>query len=65
VIGRGGFGQVFKGKLHGTVCAVKEIAISPQNTLKKINHEIGIMGDVRHPNLVALLGAHTTKDLCL
>jgi serine/threonine protein kinase len=62
LIGRGGFGQVYKGKLHGTVCAVKEIAISPQNTLEKIKHEIGIMGDVRHPNLIALLGAHTTKD---
>jgi len=55
-IGKGAFGAVFKGKLFGTDCAVKVIKPSKESTIGEINHEIGIMGDTHHPNLVSLLG---------
>jgi len=56
LIGKGAFGEVFKGKLFGTDCAVKIIKPSLESTIGEINHEIGIMGDTHHPNLVSLLG---------
>jgi len=60
-IGKGGFGEVYRGKLYGTVCAVKQIK-SNENSIEKINHEIGIMGDAHHPNLVCLLGMCKRDD---
>jgi len=55
-IGKGGFGVVFRGRLFGTDCAVKKIKPSKESTIVQINHEIGVMGDTHHPNLVSLLG---------
>jgi len=61
-IGKGGFGEVYRGKLYGTVCAVKHIK-SNENSIEKIYHEIGIMGDAHHPNLVCLLGMCKKDDI--
>jgi serine/threonine protein kinase len=63
IIGKGGFGEVYRGKLYGTVCAVKQIKLSKDNSIEKIHHEIGIMGDAHHPNLVCLLGMCKKDDL--
>uniref|UniRef100_A0A6B2L4X8 Protein kinase domain-containing protein n=1 Tax=Arcella intermedia TaxID=1963864 RepID=A0A6B2L4X8_9EUKA len=54
-IGAGRFGVVFEGDLYGTRCAVKQI-VSNSGDVPLINHEIGIMGDIHHPNIVAFLG---------
>jgi len=62
IIGKGGFGEVYRGKLYGSECAVKQIKLSQENSIEKIHHEIGIMGDVHHPNLVCLLGMCKKED---
>ncbi|KAL3850439.1 hypothetical protein ACJIZ3_012321 [Penstemon smallii] len=59
VIGKGGFGIVYKGKLHdGTRIAVKRMESSLINNkgLNEFKAEIEVLTKVRHRNLVALHG---------
>ncbi|GKD22631.1 receptor-like kinase TMK4, partial [Tanacetum coccineum] len=58
VLGRGGFGVVYKGELHdGTEIAVKRMEISVKGTkgMNEFQAEIGVLTKVRHRHLVALL----------
>ncbi|KAL9240094.1 hypothetical protein vseg_014352 [Gypsophila vaccaria] len=60
VLGRGGFGVVYKGELHdGTKIAVKRMESGAMGTkgLKEFQAEIGVLTKVRHRHLVALLGS--------
>ncbi|EEF41765.1 Protein kinase APK1A, chloroplast precursor, putative [Ricinus communis] len=59
IIGRGGFGVVYKGELHdGTKIAVKRMESSVMGTkgMKEFQAEIAVLSKVRHRHLVALLG---------
>ncbi|KAI7752165.1 hypothetical protein M8C21_022757 [Ambrosia artemisiifolia] len=59
VLGRGGFGVVYKGELHdGTKIAVKRMESGVMGTkgLKEFQAEIAVLTKVRHRHLVALLG---------
>eukprot|EP01018_Ginkgo_biloba_P037530 Gb_04994 [translate_table: standard] len=59
VLGRGGFGVVYKGELHdGTKIAVKrmESAAVSSKGLSEFQAEIAVLTKVRHRHLVALLG---------
>ncbi|KAE8705402.1 putative receptor protein kinase TMK1 [Hibiscus syriacus] len=59
VLGRGGFGTVYKGKLHdGTKIAVKrmESGVVTEKGLAEFKSEIAVLTKVRHRNLAALLG---------
>ncbi|KAL6959631.1 mitogen activated protein kinase [Sarracenia purpurea var. burkii] len=59
ILGRGGFGTVYKGELHdGTKIAVKrmESAVISQKGLAEFKSEIAVLTKVRHRHLVALLG---------
>ncbi|KAI7748807.1 hypothetical protein M8C21_019570 [Ambrosia artemisiifolia] len=59
VLGRGGFGVVYKGILHnGTKVAVKRMDSGVMGTkgLKEFQAEIAVLTKVRHRHLVALLG---------
>ncbi|XP_050237128.1 receptor-like kinase TMK4 [Mercurialis annua] len=59
IIGRGGFGVVYKGELHdGTKIAVKRMESSVMGTkgLNEFQAEIAVLSKVRHRHLVALLG---------
>jgi Leucine-rich repeat (LRR) protein len=59
VLGRGGFGVVYKGELHdGTMIAVKrmEAAVISNKALDEFQAEITILTKVRHRNLVSILG---------
>lgn len=59
VLGRGGFGVVYKGKLDdGTKIAVKrmEVAIPSSKGQREFQAEIGVLTKVRHRHLVELLG---------
>ncbi|XP_047315841.1 receptor-like kinase TMK4 [Impatiens glandulifera] len=60
VLGRGGFGVVYKGELHdGTQIAVKRMESSGGISSKGMNEfqaEIAVLTKVRHRHLVALLG---------
>ncbi|XAR58124.1 Non-specific serine/threonine protein kinase [Bertholletia excelsa] len=59
VLGRGGFGTVYRGELHdGTKIAVKrmESGIITGKGLAEFKSEIAVLTKVRHRHLVALLG---------
>lgn len=59
VLGRGGFGTVYKGELHdGTKIAVKrmESGVISGKGLNEFKSEIAVLTKVRHRHLVALLG---------
>ncbi|KAL4364188.1 hypothetical protein GQ457_04G010200 [Hibiscus cannabinus] len=59
VLGRGGFGTVYKGELHdGTKIAVKrmESGVVTKKGLTEFKSEITVLTKVRHRHLVALLG---------
>ncbi|PKA52201.1 putative receptor protein kinase TMK1 [Apostasia shenzhenica] len=59
VLGRGGFGTVYKGELHdGTKIAVKRMESGVMGTkgLNEFKSEIAVLTKVRHRNLVSLLG---------
>ncbi|CAK7326845.1 unnamed protein product [Dovyalis caffra] len=59
ILGRGGFGTVYKGELHdGTKIAVKrmESGVVSEKGLAEFMSEIAVLTKVRHRHLVALLG---------
>ncbi|KAL3829283.1 hypothetical protein ACJIZ3_018085 [Penstemon smallii] len=59
VLGRGGFGVVYKGELHdGTKIAVKRMESGPMGSkgMNEFQAEIAVLTKVRHRHLVALLG---------
>jgi len=60
-IGRGSYGEVFKGIWRGTVIAVKKAKLERdeekyEETLKDLLKEIYIMKSLRHPNVLQFLG---------
>ncbi|XWS35199.1 hypothetical protein CRYUN_Cryun21dG0105700 [Craigia yunnanensis] len=59
ILGRGGFGVVYKGELHdGTQIAVKRMECVATGTkgMNEFQAEIAVLTKVRHRHLVALLG---------
>ncbi|KAL7598425.1 hypothetical protein Lser_V15G26150 [Lactuca serriola] len=58
LLGKGGFGQVYKGTLLdlGAQVAVKKIWHTSSQGMKEFVAEIATIGRLRHPNLVRLLG---------
>ncbi|CAN8266853.1 unnamed protein product [Cochlearia groenlandica] len=59
ILGRGGFGTVYKGELHdGTKIAVKrmESSVVSDKGLAEFQSEITVLTKMRHRHLVALLG---------
>lgn len=59
ILGRGGFGVVYKGELHdGTKIAVKRMESAAVGTkgMNEFQAEIAVLTKVRHRHLVALLG---------
>ncbi|KAG8096662.1 hypothetical protein GUJ93_ZPchr0013g34324 [Zizania palustris] len=56
-IGRGGFGAVYKGNLKdGTQIAVKRLSAESKQGVNEFLTEIKVISNVRHPNLVQLIG---------
>ncbi|KAK9936338.1 hypothetical protein M0R45_013186 [Rubus argutus] len=56
-IGRGGFGIVYKGTLkNGKQVAVKTLSARSKQGVREFLNEINTISNVRHPNLVELLG---------
>ncbi|KAF8409295.1 hypothetical protein HHK36_005369 [Tetracentron sinense] len=56
-IGRGGFGIVYKGILkNGIQVAVKALSAESKQGVREFLTEIEIISNVRHPNLVELIG---------
>uniref|UniRef100_A0ACD6AEK2 Uncharacterized protein n=1 Tax=Avena sativa TaxID=4498 RepID=A0ACD6AEK2_AVESA len=63
-IGRGGFGTVYKGTLRngGGDVAVKVLSAHSRQGAKEFLTEIDVIANVRHPNLVALVGCCVEGD---
>uniref|UniRef100_A0A453IFP8 non-specific serine/threonine protein kinase n=1 Tax=Aegilops tauschii subsp. strangulata TaxID=200361 RepID=A0A453IFP8_AEGTS len=56
-IGRGGFGPVYKGDLKdGTQVAIKRLSAESKQGTNEFLTEIDVISNVRHPNLVRLIG---------
>ncbi|CAA7016647.1 unnamed protein product [Microthlaspi erraticum] len=64
LLGRGGFGQVFKGTLPGSDAdiAVKRTSHDSRQGMNEFLAEISTIGRLRHPNLVRLLGYCRHKE---
>jgi len=68
-IGKGTFGEVFKGNWHGTEVAVK--FLNPANNVNEeflddFYKEVVIMKSLRHPNILQFLGACTREpNICI
>ncbi|XP_078164293.1 LEAF RUST 10 DISEASE-RESISTANCE LOCUS RECEPTOR-LIKE PROTEIN KINASE-like 1.2 isoform X1 [Carex rostrata] len=56
-VGDGGFGTVYKGKLHdGRIVAIKRLYEHNCRRMEQFMNEVQILSRLRHPNLVALYG---------
>ncbi|KAI9083769.1 hypothetical protein K1719_034237 [Acacia pycnantha] len=56
-IGRGGYGVVYKGVLRdGTQVAIKCLSVESKQGAREFMTEIDMISNVRHPNLVQLVG---------
>ncbi|KAH7565525.1 hypothetical protein JRO89_XS09G0222800 [Xanthoceras sorbifolium] len=56
-IGEGGYGPVYKGTLDHTAVAIKVLRADLSQGLKQFKQEVEVLGSMRHPNMVLLLGA--------
>ncbi|CAK9154083.1 unnamed protein product [Ilex paraguariensis] len=67
-IGRGGFGTVYKGILkNGIQIAVKTLSAESKQGVHEFLTEIDTISNVKHPNLVALIGCcvHETNRILI
>ncbi|XP_038903897.1 putative serine/threonine-protein kinase [Benincasa hispida] len=61
-IGRGGFGTVYKGTLrNGVQVAIKKLSVESKQGAREFVTEIKTISNVRHPNLVELIGCCSQK----
>ncbi|XP_020112370.1 probable receptor-like protein kinase At1g80640 [Ananas comosus] len=66
VLGEGGFGCVYKASFDGgLLAAVKKLDHGGQECVREFENEVDLLGRIRHPNVVSLLGycVHEGKRL--
>ncbi|KAL3532018.1 hypothetical protein ACH5RR_005539 [Cinchona calisaya] len=57
ILGKGGFGEVYKGELQdGTVVAIKSAKVGNIKSTQQVLNEVCILSQVNHKNLVRLVG---------
>nr|GMC59729.1 cysteine-rich receptor-like protein kinase 2 [Ipomoea batatas] len=57
ILGKGGFGDVYKGTLqNGYVVAVKKLTTISSRVKENFETEVSLITNVNHPNLIRLLG---------
>ncbi|KAM0915996.1 hypothetical protein ACQ4PT_010469 [Festuca glaucescens] len=68
LIGEGGFGKVYRGRLHdGREVALKRMQKMQSSNLQEFCTELDILSRVRHKHIIRLVGSYVTvsKDKCL
>ncbi|KAI9184951.1 hypothetical protein LWI28_002816 [Acer negundo] len=64
LLGRGGFGSVFRGRLlDGMEIAVKVFHVQTERALRSFNVECELLSGIRHRNLVKIISSCTNDDL--
>eukprot|EP01091_Cochliopodium_minus_P011796 TRINITY_DN3438_c0_g2_i1.p1 TRINITY_DN3438_c0_g2~~TRINITY_DN3438_c0_g2_i1.p1 ORF type:complete len:979 (-),score=241.97 TRINITY_DN3438_c0_g2_i1:95-2662(-) len=63
-LGRGGYGEVYKGLWRGTEVAIKKLFVDPKDDSwkGKLGNEVDVLCKLRHPNIVLFMGACTTSS---
>ncbi|XP_051119034.1 U-box domain-containing protein 52-like isoform X2 [Andrographis paniculata] len=56
-IGEGGYGPVYKASLDHTSVAIKVLSSNATEGQKQFQREVSVLSQMRHPNIVILLGA--------
>jgi hypothetical protein len=63
LIGSGGFGEVYKGKLDNEAVAIKKLMASSRgDALHEFVKEVDVLGKLHHRNVIQLLGVVIGKD---
>ena len=64
ILGRGSFGVVYRGELHGSEVAVKvvEYASNKKAVIDGFAQEVALMTKLHHPNICMILGVATSAD---
>ncbi|KAL7106492.1 hypothetical protein ACP275_07G116900 [Erythranthe tilingii] len=63
ILGSGGFGCVYKGKLEGNLyVAVKRLAGGHPDSITEFQTEVDILSKIEHPNIISLLGYSIRDD---
>ncbi|KAL7145744.1 hypothetical protein ABFS83_07G107200 [Erythranthe nasuta] len=63
ILGSGGFGCVYKGKLEGNLyVAVKRLAGAHPDSITEFQTEVDILSKIEHPNIISLLGYSIRDD---
>lgn len=57
VIGTGAFAEVRKARYRGSMVAVKALHELSQDSIRRFRFEVLLMKDLRHPNIILLIGA--------
>jgi len=57
VIGKGAFGEVYKGDYFGTEVAVKKLSYMEEDDELYFQREVSALKSIRHPNIVTFMGA--------
>ena len=56
-IAKGAFGEIHKGTYLGRLCALKTLLHVDKESIQLFKHEIILSSQLRHPNIIQLLGA--------
>ncbi|KGN64398.1 probable inactive leucine-rich repeat receptor-like protein kinase At3g03770 [Cucumis sativus] len=57
IIGDGSYGKLYRGRLeNGTQVAIRSLVVSKKFSIRNLKLRLDMLGKLRHPNLVCLLG---------